>query len=195
MEKEVSIVLSQERKKHRKLAQEWYGLTDEQMRDCDVHHNPPRSEGGRNIPEHLYVYHFTLHDAVHGDDFTKWARTGAKHVVNRNSAPGGRASMVEKNEEGKCVHGVEMARIAHSDKNEKGQSKLAVKMGKARAKQSEVTGYSGLGSSKDAASLAGKKAASQRWICLKTGHISSAGPLTLYQKARNIDTSLRKRIL
>jgi hypothetical protein len=65
MKKEVSIVLSQERHNYRKLAQEWFGLTDEQMKDCDVHHNPPRSQGGRNIPEHLFVYHYTLHAAVH----------------------------------------------------------------------------------------------------------------------------------
>jgi hypothetical protein len=76
MDKDVSIVLSGESKNHRKLAQEWYGLTDEQMKDCDVHHNPARHKGGRNIPEHLFVYHYTLHNAVHGDDFTKWARKG-----------------------------------------------------------------------------------------------------------------------
>jgi hypothetical protein len=76
MDKSVSIVLSKENKNTRKLAQTWYGLTDEQMQDCDVHHNPARHEGGRDIPEHLYVYHNTLHSAVHGDDFTKWARKG-----------------------------------------------------------------------------------------------------------------------
>ena len=78
MEKEVSIVLSVERRNHRKLAQEWYGLTDEQMKDCDVHHNPPRHQGGRNIPEHLFVYHNTLHSAVHGGEFILWAREGGK---------------------------------------------------------------------------------------------------------------------
>jgi len=78
MDKEVSIVLSREVKNHRKLAQQWYGLTNEQMIDMDVHHNPARHEGGRNIPEHLFVYHKTLHSAVHGGDFTKWAREGGK---------------------------------------------------------------------------------------------------------------------
>jgi hypothetical protein len=78
MDKEVSIVLSVERKNYRKLAQEWYGLTDEQMKDCDVHHNPARHEGGRNIPEHLFVYHETLHSAVHGDELTRFAREGGK---------------------------------------------------------------------------------------------------------------------
>ena len=44
----------------------------------------------------------------------------------------------------------------------------------------------------------GKKAAkitnSQRWMCLETGFITTSGNLSKYQKARNIDTSKRKRI-
>ena len=78
MDKEVSIVLSVERENYRKLAQDWYGLTDAQMEEMDVHHNPARHQGGRNIPEHLFVYHNTLHTAVHGDEFTKWARQGGR---------------------------------------------------------------------------------------------------------------------
>lgn len=78
MNKEVSITLSQERPNYRKLAQEWFGLTNEQMKDCDVHHNPPRHQGGRNIPEHLFVYHYTLHAEVHKDGFTEWAKIGGK---------------------------------------------------------------------------------------------------------------------
>jgi len=78
MDKEVSIVLSLESKNYRKLAQRHYGLTDEQMVGMHVHHNPPRHQGGRNIPEHLFVYHETLHSAVHGDALTAFARVGGK---------------------------------------------------------------------------------------------------------------------
>ena len=77
MNKNLSIVLSRENPNYRRAAQLWYGLTDEQMKNVDVHHNPSRSKGGRNIPEHLYIYHETLHNAVHGNDFTQWARKGA----------------------------------------------------------------------------------------------------------------------
>jgi hypothetical protein len=35
---------------------------------------------------------------------------------------------------------------------------------------------------------------SQRWECLVTGEIKPPGPLSLYQKARGIDTKLRKRV-
>jgi hypothetical protein len=35
---------------------------------------------------------------------------------------------------------------------------------------------------------------SQRWQCSVTGHISSPGPLSRYQKARGIDTKLRVKL-
>ena len=35
---------------------------------------------------------------------------------------------------------------------------------------------------------------SQRWECIETGFITNPGNLTKYQKARDIDTSKRKRI-
>jgi hypothetical protein len=40
----------------------------------------------------------------------------------------------------------------------------------------------------------GKKTTSQRWRCLETGHISTPGGLSRFQKARDIDTSLRERL-
>ncbi len=42
--------------------------------------------------------------------------------------------------------------------------------------------------------LSSKIMNSQKWLCLETGYITTSGPLTLYQKARGIDTSKRKRI-
>jgi hypothetical protein len=39
-----------------------------------------------------------------------------------------------------------------------------------------------------------EKTNSQRWMCEETGFITTSGPLTRYQKAREIDTSKRKRI-
>jgi len=40
----------------------------------------------------------------------------------------------------------------------------------------------------------GVKTSSQRWMCMETGYITSPGPLTIYQKNRNIDISKRTRI-
>jgi len=42
--------------------------------------------------------------------------------------------------------------------------------------------------------ISGKITSAQRWRCLVTGFISSPGPLSLWQKARGIDTSLRERV-
>lgn len=39
-----------------------------------------------------------------------------------------------------------------------------------------------------------KKNASQKWMCLETGHICNAGGLAYYQKARGIDTTKRVRL-
>lgn len=54
------------------------------------------------------------------------------------------------------------------------------------------------GMSKEEKKNAGKKGSkntnSQKWICLETGRISTPGPLTLYQKARGIDISKRKKL-
>jgi hypothetical protein len=47
-------------------------------------------------------------------------------------------------------------------------------------------------------STAGKVGAAvqhkQLWKCLDTGHITTPGPLSRYQKARGIDTALRERV-
>jgi hypothetical protein len=40
----------------------------------------------------------------------------------------------------------------------------------------------------------GLKTNTQKWICLETGHITTPGPLSLYQKHRGIDISKRKKI-
>ena len=45
-----------------------------------------------------------------------------------------------------------------------------------------------------AGKVGGKVTAAQRWQCLVTGHICSAGPLTLWQKHRGIDLTLRVRL-
>ena len=78
MDKQVSIVLSRENKNYRRLAQSHYGLTDDQMKGKHVHHNPPRFLGGRDIPEHLYVYSLENHTYVHDDDFVSFASEGGR---------------------------------------------------------------------------------------------------------------------
>jgi hypothetical protein len=45
-----------------------------------------------------------------------------------------------------------------------------------------------------AGKLGSSKTNSQEWMCLETGYITNAGALTGYQRAREIDTSKRKRV-
>lgn len=71
-----AIVLSPNNSNYRKVAQKHWGLTNEQMKCMDVHHNPPRCKEGRNIPEHLYVYSPELHAQVHEKESILWARKG-----------------------------------------------------------------------------------------------------------------------
>jgi len=73
-----AIVLVQETKNYRKLAQQHWGLTDEQMKGMHVHHCPERCNGGRNIPEHLYVCSPSVHAHCwhNGDWFVEKAAIG-----------------------------------------------------------------------------------------------------------------------
>jgi len=186
MNKEVSIVLSAERRNYRKLAQEWFGLTDEQMIGMDVHHNPPRSQGGRNIPEHLFIYHETLHSAVHGDNFTKWARRGGHLGGHHRNPNGGKVSgpLTRDNKQG-----------IFDPQNKEKLREASRKNGAKRLQQMKQEGYSGLGRSFEAASEAGKKAASQKWE--DPDHpelgIKSAGILVLMQKSRGYDHGKENR--
>jgi DNA-binding CsgD family transcriptional regulator len=82
-----SIVLSPNYSNYRIVAQKHYGLTDEQMKNVDVHHNPPRCEGGRNIPEHLYVYSPELHAAVHEKESILWAKKSKGNSTEKRGKP------------------------------------------------------------------------------------------------------------
>ena len=54
----------------RNIARRHWGLTKEQMKGMHVHHFPPRSEGGRDVPEHLYVCSPEFHrKAWHNDAY------------------------------------------------------------------------------------------------------------------------------
>lgn len=103
MDKNISIVLSQTSSNYRKVAQKNWGLTDEQMKDMDVHHFPPVSEGGRNIPEHLYVCSPYVHSYWWHNEkqFVMWARRGAQKAHEKKTTDG-KSELAVKS--GKAVH-------------------------------------------------------------------------------------------
>jgi hypothetical protein len=61
---------------YRKICQEYYGYTDEQMKNMDVHH----IDGNRlnNDPKNLLLISPEEHAKLHEHEFVKWARTGSK---------------------------------------------------------------------------------------------------------------------
>jgi hypothetical protein len=67
-----------DKRSHRKIAQENWGLTDSQMNGMHVHHFVPRSKGGSNDPSNLYVcspsfHRWGWHD---GEEWIEWASRG-----------------------------------------------------------------------------------------------------------------------
>jgi hypothetical protein len=208
VKKEVSIVLSREASSARNLAEQWYNLTGDQMEDRDVHHNPPRHQGGRNIPEHLYVYHNSLHSAVHEDDFTKWSRVGGER--------GGKKVHEKKNEEGKSVHGVKTAESTNAEKDELGRSINAVKGGTKGAKSTHaqkdkqgrsINAVKGAeschlekneqGKSKVAVKMGqagAKTTTAQVWVSTVDGFRSNSGNVARHNKSRGWDPNARVQV-
>jgi hypothetical protein len=84
----VALVYSPECKNYRKLAQKSWGLTDKQMKGMHVHHFPEKCNGGRNIPEHLYVCSPSVHAHCwhNGDWFVEKAAKGGA-AGKRESKP------------------------------------------------------------------------------------------------------------
>lgn len=71
-------IIKVDRRRYRKIAQEHWGLTNEQMKGMHVHHRIPQSEGGTNDPSNLYVCSPWFHAHVwhDHDEFTLWSQKG-----------------------------------------------------------------------------------------------------------------------
>ncbi len=82
-----ALVYSPNLSNYRRVAQKHYGLTNEQMTELDIHHNPPRCMGGRNIPEHLYVYHPIMHKRIHDKQTIEWASKSSGNKTSRRGKP------------------------------------------------------------------------------------------------------------
>lgn len=82
MEITSSIVLVDKRH-YRKIAQDNWGLTDDQMRGMHVHHRIHRCDGGTNDPSNLFVCSPSFHRwAWHnGEEWIEWANAGAQKGV------------------------------------------------------------------------------------------------------------------
>lgn len=81
-----SAIVKVDKRPYRKIAQEHWGLTNEQMKGMHVHHRIPQSEGGTDDPSNLYVCLPWFHAHV-WHDHSFWIETAA-----RACAAGGRAN-------------------------------------------------------------------------------------------------------
>lgn len=79
MDKNLSIVLVDKRP-YRKIAQENWGLTNDQMRGKHVHHRIKRCGGGTNDPSNLYVCSPSMHrwGWHNGEEWIEWANEGSE---------------------------------------------------------------------------------------------------------------------
>jgi hypothetical protein len=127
MNKNVSIVCVDSRP-YRKIAQENWGLTDEQMKGKHVHHRVAESEGGTNDPSNLYVCSPSFHrwGWHEGEEWIEWAERGVQKAHEG------------KNDFGKSILGVENGKRLHETKNEEGKSLNASKGGRKGGKKTHA---------------------------------------------------------
>ena len=124
MEKHVSIVRVDKRH-HRTIARENWGLTKDQMKGMHVHHRIPRSKGGTNDPSNLYVCSPWFHDVMwHGGS------GGFIEIAAQGGLIGGKKVHQVKLDNGKSAHAVHIAHLSHATKTREGKSLHAVEMGR-----------------------------------------------------------------
>jgi hypothetical protein len=200
---DVSIVLSREEANYRKLAQIHYGLTDEEMKGRHVHHNPPRYKGGRNIPEHLYVYSPEVHDSVHGGNgyclsCSEGGKIGGKiggKVKNKN---------IEKCKEGGKKGGAttgakaQKERIGFFGLPEEEKRQNSRKGGNKNVETGQIHEIKTPESLRKGGQVAGKlnnhHITKVRWRCTICGAVSTAAGLTHIQRAKGIDKINREKV-
>jgi hypothetical protein len=100
----------------------------------------------------------------------------------------GRKGIKKQQELGLGIHGLTKEQMSENGKkNAKKQQELGIGIfGRTKEQMSE--------NGKKAGKIGGKIVGSQKWKCLITGYVSNPGGLTVYQKARGIDKSMRVRL-
>lgn len=97
--KENGSIVKVDRRPYRDIAQDNWGLTDEQMRGMHVHHRIPVSKGGTNDPSNLFVCSPSFHAWVwHGGMFA--LIRNASDVARLGGLAGGRKGGLTSKERG-----------------------------------------------------------------------------------------------
>ena len=169
---------------HRQIAQANWGLTDDQMKGMHVHHRIPKSKGGTDAPENLYVCSPSFHQEV-------WHQGRYRQIVVANTAAvSGGLTNKEIHQNAKTGY--------YSEESHKKSKKTRTENG-SLAKAGRAGGsISGRRHSREhmreMGVLGGLALSTQRWQCTVTGYISTPAGLSNYQKKRGIPKHKRVRI-
>lgn len=169
---------------YRKTAQLNWGLTDKQMKGMHVHHRIPRSKGGTDAPENLYVCSPWFHQEV-------WHKGRYKQIVVASTAAvsGGltNKNIHQGNKTG--YYSEESHRKSNRTRTENGSLRKAGRIG------GSISGPRQTKEHMQRMGVAGGLAlAKQKWQCTVTGYISTPAGLSNYQKKRGIPPHNRKRV-
>ena len=204
MEKHLSIV-KLETRPHRVVAQENWGLSDDQMKGMHVHHRVPVSEGGTNDPSNLFVCSPSMHrwGWHNGEAFVEWAEKGAQRSVETGNAgwvhvphevlvENGRLSGQRNRKEKTGLFAA--TPDEWSTRNRANGAKGCRAAG--RSTFEKKVGVFGLtDAEKEARNKKGAKALNGMFaVCLETGYLSTLGPLAKWQRVRGIDPARRARL-
>lgn len=199
MEKNLSIVQVDTRH-HRKIAQENWGLTNEQMEGMHVHHRIHRAQGGTNDPSNLYVCSPSYHAHVwHAEDgcgsLIQYASVDGRDLEKRQEDYSRIGTNTYLNKQG--LFGRDEQKIKEDARM---GGRVSGKLpwwhhpnGKT-CRSREKPGPEWIKGRGPTAAAAMLKCVSIRYKCLVTGKISTAPNLTRYQKKRGIDPSLRVKV-
>lgn len=180
----MSAIVKVDTRSYRQIAQENWGLTDEQMKGMHVHHRIPRSKEGTNDPSNLYVCSPWFHAHVwHGEDschpMVVWASEAGRKGDRTGKSLGGKI-------------GGKTGGKTQGNRNVESGHLASIRTFESRSKGGKVGGK--IGGRKNVESGHLDRIRAYRYKCLVTGYITTAGPLSRYQKARGIDTSLREKV-
>jgi len=218
MDDNVSIVLSPAPGNYRKVAQKHWNLSDDQMKGLHVHHHPAVSEGGRNVPEHLYVCSPSMHSNGwhNGEYFIEQATLSGQKYGSDGGRLGGKCPWWTK--DGEDVRSWQYPGEGWS----RGRSRTSEvgslpywNNGDINKRSAECPGEGwkpglmevwwtdGVNDVKTSEcpgegwkrGRPNSRVNTQKWVCTVTGKVSTSGPLTLYQRSVGIDTSNRVKVV
>ena len=111
---------------HREIAQRHWGLTDEQMKGKHVHHRIPRSKGGTNAPENLYVCSPSFHANIWHD---------GRYKIIGNASEVARLGGLARQRAGFTPEGLEKRRKASSKIGKENKEKKIGLFGRSKEKR------------------------------------------------------------